>query len=63
MSYEQTRKVLCAQQWEITKGHLLATISLAGGTYGREGYDKFCEFKKMVEGLIKNIEDNELYYG
>ena len=53
--------VLEAQkQWEITKGHLRASVSITGATYTEEtNFEKFQEF---VDKFIEEVEDNGLQY-
>jgi len=51
-------EALRAQQWEIAKGHLRATVSLQGG-YQAGGIhaERFTLCVNMVEKFIRDFED------
>jgi len=63
--YNKILTLTAQKQWEITKGHLRASVSIVGATYGPEPHspvDKYLDFENKVDSFIKDIEGNDLQY-
>lgn len=66
MNDEMLISILCVQQWEKCKGELRALIALQGSKLSEYKGNKVItnrkweQLEKLVEHLVKEIEDNDL---